>query len=200
MTKSMRMSQLLISIVLMGLTACQHLPQSTLSSLFNQHWIAPVAQPVGQQKQLAKIYCSGVSSCEFTRLNDVHLIDPKTGWLTPEALNLGIIRMQGSSFSENKRLPFYLSVPAQSHEIAINFFPISKEKAEKFVVIHEFKAGNQYTFHMYRQREKQGSLLAVSAPDPLCIELLQNQIAIKRFCRAHDALTGLGEFVEQDVK
>lgn len=161
--------------------------------------MAAVSETASKTNAVAKIYCSGVSACEFVRLNHLHLMNPKTGWVSEEAVQQGVIRFQGASFSEHKRVPFYLSVPAKSHEIAINFYPISKEKAEKFVVIHKFKAGYQYTFHMYRQREKQGSLLEVSAPDPLCVELLQNQMAIKRFCRQHDALTGLGEFVEQKI-
>lgn len=199
MIKSIQMRLILVGLSLLTLSACQHLPQST-TSLFQQHWIAPLAQSNEKPANVtATIYCSGVSACEFTRLNDLHLINPKTGWIAEDAVQQGVIRLQGSSFSENKRLPFYLSVPAKRHEIAINFYPISKDKAEKFVVIHQFKAGHQYTFHMYRQRGKQGSLLDVSAPAPLCVELLQNQIAIKRFCRKHDALTGLGEFVEQNI-
>lgn len=199
MIKSIQMRHILGGLSLLILSACQHLPQST-TSLFQQHWIAPVAKPSEQPANMvAKIYCSGVSACEFIRLNHLHLINPQTGWLSESAVQQGIVRLQGSSFSENKRLPFYLSVPAKRHEIAINFYPISRDKAEKLVVIHQFKAGHQYTFHMYRQREKQGSLFNVSAPDPLCVELLQNQIAIKRFCRKHDALTGLGEFVEQNI-
>lgn len=198
----MRLTKLIwIGIGLMGLTACQQIPYPS-SSAFTQHWIAPTPskKPASSpQSQMAKIYCSGVSACEFTRVDDLQLLNPKTGKLTPEALNQGIIRMLGATFSENKRVPFYLSMPAKSYEIAISFYPISKYRAENVVVIHEFKAGYQYTFHMYRQRSKQGSLLDVSAPDPLCVELLQDQLAIRRFCRQHDALTGLGEFVEQVV-
>lgn len=194
----MQIRHILGSLSLLTLTACQHLPQSTMS-IFQQDWIAPIVKPTESASTMAKIYCSGASACEFTRLNHLHLLDSKTGWVTEDALKQGIIRLQGQSFSGNKRLSFYLSVPAKSHEIAINFYPVSKNKAEKFAVIHDFKAGYQYTFHMYRQRAKQGSLLDVSAPDPLCVDLLQNQIAVKRFCRTHDALTGLGEFVEQKI-
>ena len=53
---------------------------------------------------------------------------------------------------------------------------------------------------MYRQRDEVGqSLLSVAAPGKLCVDLQQDEIAIRRFCRSYDVLTGLGEFVEQGI-
>jgi hypothetical protein len=72
------------------------------------------------------------------------------------------------------------------------------DRAERISVIHHFKPNTSYTFKMYRNRTKQaGSLLSVSAPDPLCVVLLQDQHPIRRFCKPYNVLTGLGEFVEQ---
>lgn len=54
---------------------------------------------------------------------------------------------------------------------------------------------------MYRDRSKHtgGSLLNVSAPEPLCVAMEEGQRTIRRFCRPFNAVTGLGEFVEQKV-
>jgi hypothetical protein len=53
---------------------------------------------------------------------------------------------------------------------------------------------------MFRARSRhQGSLLNMSAPDPLCVDLKQNQRTIRRFCKPYNVLNGLGEFVEQKL-
>ncbi len=51
---------------------------------------------------------------------------------------------------------------------------------------------------MYRDKSnRSGSLLNVSVPDPLCVDLEQDGHVIRRFCRPFDVTTGLGEFLEQ---
>ncbi len=58
--------------------------------------------------------------------------------------------------------------------MVIRFYPISRDRAETLHVFHQFKPKQRYTFKMYRERNKQqGSLLNVSAPEPLCVDLLQ---------------------------
>jgi len=53
---------------------------------------------------------------------------------------------------------------------------------------------------MFRDRSSRtGSLLNVSAPDPLCVDLQQEKRTIRRFCRPYNVLTGLGEFVEKKL-
>ncbi len=67
-------------------------------------------------------------------------------------------------------------------------------------MIHRFKPAERYTFRMFRARSRhQGSLLNMSAPDPLCVDLKQNQRTIRRFCKPYNVLNGLGEFVEQKL-
>ena len=106
--------------------------------------------------------------------------------------------MHGSVFSRKQQV--YLSIPAKQYEVVIRFYPISPDRAEMFHVIHEFKPNQSYTFKMYRDREKRsGSLLNVSAPEPLCVDLQPEQHTIRRFCRPYDVVTGLGEFVEKKI-
>lgn len=147
----------------------------------------------------ASIYCAGVKHCEFERLNATPIIDATTHRVTSESLRQGIVRLQGSVFSENSSM--YLSVPSDQYELVIRFYPISPDRAETFHVIQRFKPKLHYTFKMYRDRTKHTgkSLLNVSAPDPLCIDLDEEQQTIRRFCRPFDAVTGMGEFVEQKI-
>ena len=173
------------------LTACQNAPtvvdqvrisQTTLENKVNN----------------ATLYCSGVENCEFERINGIVVMDAKSHRISRQAMEHGIIRLDGSVFSRKQQV--YLSIPAKQYEVVIRFYPISLDRAEIFHVIHEFKPNQSYTFKMYRDREKRsGSLLNVSAPEPLCVDLQQEQHTIRRFCRPYDVSTGLGEFVEKKI-
>ena len=172
-----------------ALTACQTVDLARVK----------VAQMNEQTGTNAFITCTGTEICEFERLNDVQIMDEKTKRVHRQALNQGILRAKVLGLNEATSL--YLSVPAsEQHELVIRFYPISKDRAEKLHVIQAFNPNKNYTFKMYRQRSTaQGSLLNVSAPDPLCVDLLMEQKSIRRFCKPYDALTGLGEFVEQKI-
>ena len=173
------------------LTACQNAPtvvdqvritQTTLENKVNN----------------ATLYCSGVENCEFERINDIVVMDAKSHRISRQAMEHGIIRLDGSVFSRKQQI--YLSIPAKQYEVVIRFYPISPDRAEMFHVIHEFKPNQSYTFKMYRDREKRsGSLLNVSIPEPLCVDLQQEQHTIRRFCRPYDVSTGLCEFVEKKI-
>ena len=144
------------------------------------------------------LYCSGVENCEFERINDIVVMDAKSHRISRQAMEHGIIRLDGSVFSRKQQV--YLSIPAKQYEVVIRFYPISPDRAEIFHVIHEFKPNQSYTFKMYRDRAyRSGSLLNVSIPEPLCVDLQQEQHTIRRFCRPYDVSTGLGEFVEKKI-
>lgn len=145
------------------------------------------------------VYCSGVEECSFNRVGNT-IISDDNGWVTLQALSQGLVKLQTSSLLDERKVAFYLSIPAKEQEIDVSFYPVSKHRAEKFTMIHNFRTGHKYTLHMYRQQNSSnGSLFNVSAPEPLCINLLQDQIPIRKFCQEADILTGLGEFVEQDI-
>lgn len=148
-----------------------------------------------QSKLNALIYCSGTADCEFERLDKTPVIDSKTQRLDKKAVKAGIVRLQADSLKHSNAL--YLSVPAGQHEVVIRFYPISKDKAETLHLIHRFNAQTQYTLHMFRERRERGSLLNVSAPEPLCVDLKQEKRTIRRFCKPYNVLNGLGEFVEK---
>lgn len=149
-----------------------------------------------QSRLNALIYCSGTAACEFERLNQTPVIDSKTQRLDNKAVKAGIVRLQANSLNHSNAL--YLSVPAGQHEVVVRFYPISKDKAETLHLIHRFNAQTQYTLDMFRQRSRErGSLLNMSAPEPLCVDLKQEKRTIRRFCKPYNVLNGLGEFVEK---
>lgn len=89
---------------------------------------------------------------------------------------------------------------AGRYQVQVSFYPVTRARAEQFVLIHDFDAGHQYELYQYRQhRAEVGSVLSAAVPDPLCVDLRKDQQTIRTFCRPFDSQTGLGEFVEQSV-
>lgn len=143
------------------------------------------------------VYCAGAERCEFSRLNNMSLIDENTHRIYPDMLKKGYFKLANQ---DTKHPSFYLTIPANQYEMVIRFYPISQQHAEVFHVIHNLKENQQYTFKMYRKRSANaGSLLNVSAPSPLCVDMLQGQKTIRRFCRPYNAETGLSEYIEQKI-
>ena len=144
----------------------------------------------------ALIFCSGTEQCEFERLDQIHIVDAQSHRVGREAIQQGIVRLKEKSLNDAN--PLFLSVTKGPHELVIRFYPISTDRAETLHVFHNFISQKHYTFKMYRDRtHHKGNLLNASAPDPLCVELQQEQTTIRRFCKPYNVLNGLGEFVEQ---
>ena len=157
-----------------------------------------ILQSVVESKGVTKLSCGAKLGCDFERIDDVAVIDEETKRPTATAIEQGLVRIEGSVFSPTHE--YALSITEGDHEIAVRFYPVSVERAERFHLIHNFQAKHRYQLQMYRQRDEVGqSLLSVATPGKLCVDLLQDQIALRRFCRDHDVMTGLGEFIEQDI-
>ena len=180
---------ILIALAGFMLSACQVTQQTTDRLKIKQAATFP--------ENNVQIYCEGAENCEFQRLNKVVIVNDQTKRVNPEAIQKGWVRLTGHMLTDSG---LYLTVPAQQHEMVIRFYPISEQHAEVFHVIHAFKANQRYHFKMYRKRKiGAGSLFNVSAPSPLCVDLLQEQRPIRRFCRPYNVMTGMGEFVEQRI-
>lgn len=146
----------------------------------------------------ALIYCSGTQDCEFERLDQLSIVDTDTKRVSKQAMQDKIVRLNAQSLNQPNSI--YLSVPAGQHELVLRFYPISRDKAEVLHVFHRFAPSHTYTFKMYRDRNtKETSLLKVSAPDPLCVDLMQEKKTIRRFCKPFNAETGIAEFVEHKI-
>ncbi|MFB2539278.1 MULTISPECIES: hypothetical protein [unclassified Acinetobacter] len=142
-----------------------------------------------------QLSCHAKEGCEFARLDDTQIIED--GKPTPQAINRGLLRLEGSVFEV--RPQYALSLLPNEHEVAVRFFPVSKERSEQFHFIHTFMANHKYEINMYRQRTpSSGSLLNVAMPGPLCVDLIQDQTPIRRFCRTFDVMKSY-EFIEQPV-
>lgn len=177
-----------LGIVATALTACQSIDTARVKGV----------KETVQTQANALIYCAGTDNCEFERLDQIEIVNEKNQRLSKKAVQNGIVRLQTHSLKDSNAL--YLSVPEGQHELVIRFYPISREKAETLHVIQKFNAKYRYTFKMFRDRSKnKGSLLNVSAPDPLCVDLLKEQKTIRRFCKPYNVLNGLGEFAEQKI-
>ncbi|WP_347453207.1 hypothetical protein [Acinetobacter thermotolerans] len=177
-----------LSAVSMLMTACQTIDTMQLKRLTE-------SAATGSD---ALIYCSGTQDCNFERLDDVAIMDAANRRIDSHAMRLKLVRLQSESLADPN--PIYLSVPPGQHELVVRFYPISPEKAEVLHVFQEFKAQHKYTFKMYRQRSTRNtSLLQASAPDPLCVDLMQDTKTIRRFCRPYNVETGIAEFVEQKI-
>ncbi len=184
----------ILSLVMMGLVACQNSTQ-IVESYVDSYKILKNRDDSNDAMYLS---CQAKQGCDFERVNDVLVIDEETKRPTMEAIDKGLVRLEGSVFSINH--DYAVSLPAGDHEVAVRFYPVSLERAERFHLIHKFQAGHNYQLRMHRQRENTGqSLLSVATPGKLCVDLLQDQIALRRFCRDHNVMTGLGEFIEQDI-
>lgn len=188
--KKLIRSILLCLGVLSILTACQYAP-----NVIDQVRIAQ--DTLGNDHRNANLYCTGAEHCEFERLDNIAVIDAQHQ-IQQQALERGIVRLKGSILSGRQQV--YLSVPAKQYEVVIRFYPISLDRAETIHIIHNFKPHVSYSFKMYRKRvHRSGSLLTVSTPEPLCVDLLEEHHTIRRFCRPFNVSTGLGEFVEKKI-
>ena len=148
--------------------------------------------------ETAFLSCAASMGCHFSRINGIRVFDDNSTRPTPEALRDGILRLEGSVFALEHQ--YALSVPEGESEVVVSFYPVSKERAQQFHLIHYFIADREYKLVMYRNKSgANGSLLQVAAPGKLCVDLLENDREIRRFCRPHDVTTGLGEFLEEDV-
>ncbi|MEC7120160.1 MAG: hypothetical protein VXW65_09705 [Pseudomonadota bacterium] len=162
------------------------------------HTLVLSVWPKQDEQALATVHCSGGHRCQFTTLNHIQLIDRQTGRPTEDANRATVLRYE--SMSKMRYAPYYLAVAAGLHELRVQFYPITLERAEQFTLIHDFKSGRQYQLNLFRDRQpKVDSLLSMAAPDPLCVDLIENTHVIRRFCRPFDPETGLGEFIEAQL-
>lgn len=101
----------------------------------------------------------------------------------------------------NGLINYYARVKPIKREIHINFYPENNvDYVERFAMIDEFKEPGTYLLRAYRQKSAQanGSLLEAASPEPLCIDLLKDNLLQRRFCKQTDT-ERQGEFVEASL-
>lgn len=150
------------------------------------------------QSGIASVHCSGGVGCQFISLNNVVLLTEQ-GEPTEHGKTDAILRFESAATSYSSQ--YYLALTAAPHDVDLIFFPISRDRAEKFSLTHRFKAGHRYDLKLYRQeREQSASLLSLAGPAPLCVDLLDNDKIVRRFCRTYGFQAMTTSFVEQKIK
>ena len=93
---------------------------------------------------------------------------------------------------------YYVRMLPAKREISVNFYP---EKnigyVERFAMIHGFSQSGTYVLRAYRKKAAQqaGSILDTASPEPLCVDLLEDNKVKRHFCKQLDT-DSQGEFVE----
>jgi len=148
---------------------------------------------------IASVHCSGGVGCQFVSLNNTELLNPRTGEPTEQGKTDAVLRFESSAANDSSQ--YFLALTAAPHDIELLFFPISRDRVEKFNLTHRFKAGHRYDLKLYRQeREQSASLLSLAGPAPLCVDMLDDDKVVRRFCRTYGFQTMTTSFVEQKIK
>ncbi|MGM8938524.1 hypothetical protein ACS8E2_07475 [Psychrobacter glaciei] len=96
---------------------------------------------------------------------------------------------------------YYARVKPIKREVHINFYPENNvDYIERFALIDEFKESGTYLLRAYSRKSPQnnGSLLDAASPEPLCIDLLKDNLLQRRFCKLLNT-ENQGEFVETSM-
>ena len=150
---------------------------------------------------LVALHCTGMVSCEFAKLNDVVVVNDLTKQITNEAISASIVRFESTKAADQLVSKYFVGMQPGKNEIKLRFYPITADRAENFSLIHSFRAGKTYQVSMYRKHptKDSSSVLNIATPEPLCVQLHEDEKVVRRFCRPFDPSTGLGEFIEQRV-
>ena len=179
-----------------GIAICSAVALSGCQSMTNQPSarakpsLVTASQPIAAGKSTLK--CTGIYACEINRIGTLSIINQATH--TPSA-TLGnhssvtspvTVTPLISKPQSKSTIPNYLvSFPSGQHMVATRFYlDEDLTTVESFSFIHRFESGKRYALKAYRQIQKTDySLLAQSAPTPLCVDLYENAKLTNRWCK-----------------
>lgn len=203
-----------------GLSGCQLLSESSATK--NPPVLETGSGKIYPVKGEVNIACSGTYHCEISQVDNTLVISKDThrpvspdivapavsksadgkSIMMPALLHTSSIKAVPLFASNMKGLVnYYVRMKPAKHEVHVNFYPENNvDYVERFAMIHEFSDAGTYQLKAYRKKGAQGSgsLLENASPDPLCIDLLQNNQLQRRFCKQLDT-KHQGEFVETDL-
>lgn len=96
---------------------------------------------------------------------------------------------------------YYARVKPAKREVQVNFYPENNVGyVERFAMIHDFMEEGTYQLRAYQKKSSanSGSLLETASPEPLCVDLYQDNSVQRRFCKQMGT-EHQGEFVETRV-
>lgn len=171
-----------------ALSGCQSMTKQP--SARAKHPLVTAPQPIAAGKSTLK--CTGIYACEINRIGTLSVINQSTH--TPSA-TLGnhsqvaspvtVTPLMSKPQSKSSMPNYLVSFPSGQHMVATRFYlDEDLTTAESFSFIHRFESGKRYALKAYRQIQKTDySLLAQSAPTPLCIDLYENAKLTNRWCK-----------------
>ena len=171
-----------------ALSGCQSMTKQP--SARAKHPLVTAPQPIAAGKSTLK--CTGIYACEINRIGTLSVINQSTH--TPSA-TLGnhsqvaspvtVTPLMSKTQSKSSMPNYLVSFPSGQHMVATRFYlDEDLTTAESFSFIHRFESGKRYALKAYRQIQKTDySLLAQSAPTPLCIDLYENAKLTNRWCK-----------------
>lgn len=171
-----------------ALSGCQSMTKQP--SARAKHPLVTAPQPIAAGKSTLK--CTGIYACEINRIGMFSVINQSTH--TPSA-TLGnhsqvaspvtVTPLMSKPQSKSSMPNYLVSFPSGQHMVATRFYlDEDLTTAESFSFIHRFESGKRYELKAYRQIQKTDySLLAQSAPTPLCIDLYENAKLTNQWCK-----------------
>ena len=171
-----------------ALSGCQSMTKQP--SARAKHPLVTAPQPIAAGKSTLK--CTGVYACEINRIGMLSVINQSTH--TPSATlsnhsqvasPVTVTPLMSKPQSKSSMPNYLVSFPSGQHMVATRFYlDEDLTTAESFSFIHRFESGKRYALKAYRQIQKTDySLLAQSAPTPLCIDLYENAKLTNRWCK-----------------
>lgn len=171
-----------------ALSGCQSMTKQP--SARAKHPLVTAPQPIAAGKSTLK--CTGVYACEINRIGTFSVINQSTH--TPSATlsnhsqvasPVTVTPLMSKPQSKSSMPNYLVSFPSGQHMVATRFYlDEDLTTAESFSFIHRFESGKRYALKAYRQIQKTDySLLAQSAPTPLCIDLYENAKLTNRWCK-----------------
>ena len=193
-----------------GIAICSAVALSGCQSMTNQPSarakpsVVTAPQPIAAGKSTLK--CTGIYACEINRIGTLSVINQLTH--TPSA-TLGnhssmtspvtVTPLMSKPQSKSSMPNYLVSFPSGQHMVATRFYlDEDLTTVESFSFIHRFESGKRYELKAYRQIQKTDySLLAQSAPTPLCIDLYENAKLTNQWCKKPNQQGALSnEFVK----
>lgn len=185
-----------LPVVGIAIAICSAVALSSCQSMTNQPSarakpsVVTAPQPIAAGKSTLK--CTGIYACEINRIGTLSIINQSTH--TPSA-TLGnyssvtspvtVIPLMSKPQSKSTIPNYLVSFPSGQHMVATRFYlDEDLSTVESFSFIHRFESGKRYELKAYRQIQKTDySLLAQSAPTPLCIDLYENAKLTNQWCK-----------------
>lgn len=171
-----------------ALSGCQSMTKQP--SARAKHPLVTAPPPIAAG--ISTLKCTGIYACEINRIGTLSIINQSTH--TPSA-TLGnhsqvaspvtVTPLMSKPQSKSSMPNYLVSFPSGQHMVATRFYlDEDLTTAESFSFIHRFESGKRYALKAYRQIQKTDySLLAQSAPTPLCIDLYENAKLTNRWCK-----------------